>query len=90
MSNQPPFELRIFVADGDPDGLRLVTRSNWIGKAIVFPRARPTNFPIPKGLLPKAQGCALRATLGNAEIISATPKGLRHAHRQRRAQPRWG
>jgi hypothetical protein len=39
MSKQPPFELRIFVADGDPDGLRLVTRSNWIGKAIVFPRA---------------------------------------------------
>src|SRR6266446_8769581 len=64
MRNQPPFELRIFVADGDPDGLRLVTRSNWIGKAVVFPRARPTNFPIPKGLLPKAQGCALRATLG--------------------------
>jgi Domain of unknown function (DUF4357) len=39
MSNQPPFELRIFVADGDPDGLRLVTRSNWIGKAVLFPRA---------------------------------------------------
>lgn len=39
MSNQAPFSLRIFVADGDPDGLRLVERSNWIGKAIVFPRA---------------------------------------------------
>lgn len=38
MSNQPPFELRILVADGDPDGLRLVTRSNWIGKAVMFPR----------------------------------------------------
>lgn len=38
MSN-PPFSLRIFVADGDPDGLRLVERSNWIGKAVVFPRA---------------------------------------------------
>jgi len=34
-----PFSLRIFVADGDPDGLRLVERSNWVGKAIVFPRA---------------------------------------------------
>jgi hypothetical protein len=39
MSNQAPFSLRIFVADGDPDGLRLVERSNWIGKAVVFPRA---------------------------------------------------
>lgn len=34
-----PFSLRIFVADGDPDGLRLVERTNWNGKAVVFPRA---------------------------------------------------
>lgn len=33
-----PFSLRIFVADGDPDGLRLVERSNWVGKALMFPR----------------------------------------------------
>jgi hypothetical protein len=39
MSNPTPFSLRIFVADGDPDGLRLVERSNWIGKAVMFPRA---------------------------------------------------
>ena len=36
---QTPFSLRIFVADGDPDGLRIVEKSNWIGKALVFPRA---------------------------------------------------
>ena len=34
-----PFSRRIFVADGDPDGLRIVDKSNWIGKALVFPRA---------------------------------------------------
>ncbi|MBL9164428.1 MAG: GIY-YIG nuclease family protein [Planctomycetaceae bacterium] len=39
MATQPPFSLRIFVADGDPDGLRLVERSNWIGKGVMFPRA---------------------------------------------------
>lgn len=39
MSAPQPFSLRIFVADGDPDGLRLVDRSNWIGKAVMFPRA---------------------------------------------------
>lgn len=39
MKKLAPFSLRIFVADGDPDGLRLVERSNWIGKAVVFPRA---------------------------------------------------
>jgi hypothetical protein len=39
MKKTTPFSLRIFVADGDPDGLRLVERSNWIGKAVIFPRA---------------------------------------------------
>jgi hypothetical protein len=39
MSLMKPFSLRIFVADGDPDGLRVVERSNWVGKALVFPRA---------------------------------------------------
>ena len=39
MNNLRPFSLRIFVADGDPDGLRIVERSNWIGKAVIFPRA---------------------------------------------------
>jgi hypothetical protein len=34
-----PFSLRIFVADGDLDGLRVVECSNWIGKSLVFPRA---------------------------------------------------
>jgi hypothetical protein len=39
-----PFSLRIFVVDGDPDGLRIVERSNWIGKAVVFPRALLPNL----------------------------------------------
>jgi hypothetical protein len=39
MQPQQPFTLRMFVAEGDPEGLRLVERSNWVGKAVVFPRA---------------------------------------------------
>ena len=39
MSYRTPFSLRNFVADGDPDGLRIVDKSNWIGKTLVFPRA---------------------------------------------------
>jgi hypothetical protein len=39
MTASNAFSLRIFVADGDPDGLRVVERSNWIGKALMFPRA---------------------------------------------------
>lgn len=50
-----PFTLKIFVADGDPDGLRLVERSNWVGKAMVFPRA----------LLPKIKH---RAELGQTGV----------------------
>lgn len=38
MSAIAPFSLRIFVADGDPDGLRVVERSNWMGEALMFPR----------------------------------------------------
>ena len=33
-----PFSIRIFVASGDPDGLRIIERSNWNGRALVFPR----------------------------------------------------
>lgn len=40
MSINTPFSIRIFVADGDPEGLRLVERSNWIGKAVLFPRSQ--------------------------------------------------
>ena len=50
-----PFSLRIFVADGDPDGLRVVERSNWIGKALIFPRA----------LLPKVKQ---RDEIGRAHV----------------------
>jgi len=35
--NHSPFSLRIFAADGDLNGLRRVDKSNWIGKALVFP-----------------------------------------------------
>lgn len=34
------FSFRIFVADGDSDGLRIVDQSNWIGKTRVFLRAQ--------------------------------------------------
>lgn len=37
--NATPFSLRIFVADGDPDGLRIVERFNASARAVVFPRA---------------------------------------------------
>ena len=40
MSSRRPFTIEIFVAEGLPDGLRLVKKSNWIGQGIVRPRGR--------------------------------------------------
>lgn len=40
MTNQPrPFTIRIFVPDGNPDGLRTVEKSSWTGIGVVCPRA---------------------------------------------------
>jgi hypothetical protein len=36
-----PFSIRVFVPDGDPDGLRIVEKSNWTGVGVVFNR---TNY----------------------------------------------
>jgi hypothetical protein len=33
-----PFSLCIFAADGDFDGLRIVERSNWVARPLVFLR----------------------------------------------------
>lgn len=59
------FSLRIFVADGDPDGLRLVERSNWVGKALVFPRA----------LLPQVKQRAELGQTGVYLLLGPRPDG---------------
>lgn len=38
-----PFTIRIFVPDGDPEGVRLIDRMNWTGLGIAFPRSKWTN-----------------------------------------------
>jgi len=35
-----PFTIRIFVPDGDPEGVRLIDRMNWTGLGVGFPRSR--------------------------------------------------
>lgn len=42
MNTRPPrgFSIRIFVADGTPDGLRIVEKSNWTGRGVVCPRSQ--------------------------------------------------
>ena len=34
------FTIRIFVPDGDPEGVRLIDRMNWTGLGLVFPRIK--------------------------------------------------
>jgi hypothetical protein len=62
---QTPFSLRIFVADGDPDGLRIVDKSNWIGKSLVFPRA----------LLPQVKARPELAQTGVYLLLGPRPDG---------------
>jgi hypothetical protein len=38
---QHPFFIRVLVPTGDPDGLRIVKKSNWPGVGVVFNR---TNY----------------------------------------------
>jgi hypothetical protein len=35
-----PFTLRVFVPDGDPEGVRIIDRMNWTGLGITFPREK--------------------------------------------------
>lgn len=35
-----PYTIRIYVKDGDPEGVRLIDQMNWTGKGIVFPREK--------------------------------------------------
>ena len=48
MANSP-FTIRIFVPDGDPEGVRPIDRMNWTGHGIVFPREKwPTTKQRPE------------------------------------------
>jgi hypothetical protein len=33
------FSVRIFIPSGEPEGLRIVEKSNWTGQGLVFPRS---------------------------------------------------
>lgn len=35
-----PFTIRVFVPDGDPEGVRLIDRMNWTGVGVAFPRSK--------------------------------------------------
>lgn len=79
MKSQRPKTIRMFLIDGEPDGLRTVELSNWVGQAIVIPRnkikdikSRPeANKPGVYFLLGKESEDALLPMIyiGEAEIL---------------------
>ena len=66
---QTPFSLRFFVAGGDPDGLRVVDRTNWNGKALVFPRAASAQPRV--GTRPELQQAGVYLLLGSVKTARA-------------------
>lgn len=42
MSRSRGFSVRVFLPSGEPEGIRLVEKSNWTGQGLVFPRAQFT------------------------------------------------
>lgn len=38
MSNSKGFSVRIFIPSGEPEGLRIIEKSNWTGQGLIFPR----------------------------------------------------
>lgn len=39
LSGKQPFSIHMFLPDGDPEGLRIISRSNWTGVGVAFTRA---------------------------------------------------
>lgn len=63
MTSPRPFKIQIFVADGVPEGLRIVEKSNWTGLGLIFPRR---DFSIVKSR-PELLGGGVYLLLGRDE-----------------------
>lgn len=66
MAEQRPFSIKIFVPDGDPDGLRIVEKSNWTGEGVVFNR---TNYKAVAGR-PEFDQTGVYVLVGSSEDSS--------------------
>jgi hypothetical protein len=66
--HQRPFFIRVFVPTGDPDGLRIVEKSNWPGVGVVFNR---TNYKavVGRNEFDKTGVYVLIGTSGDSSIL---------------------
>jgi len=83
-----PTSIRIFLADGAPDGIRLVDKSNWVGRAVVASRTQlgqalqrdEMGRPGVYLLLGPGEGGAERLYVGEADVLRDRMK--QHASRK--------
>lgn len=83
-----PTSIRIFLADGVPDGIRLVDKSNWVGRAVVASRAQlgkalqreELSRPGVYLLLGAGEGGTSRLYVGEADVLRERLK--QHANRK--------
>jgi hypothetical protein len=77
-----PTSIRIFLADGVPDGIRIVEKSNWTGRAVVASRAQMAEAlkrdelakPGVYVLLGQGDGSAPRLYVGEADVLQTRIK----------------
>jgi len=60
------FSIRLFLADGTPDGLRIAEKSNWVGRGLVCPRVSYPNVK-KRAEFQKAGVYVLVGTTGDSE-----------------------
>jgi len=83
-----PTSIRIFLADGSPDGIRLVDKSNWVGRAVVASRSQlgralereEMGRPGVYLLLGPGDGGSERVYVGEADVLRERVK--QHASRK--------
>lgn len=66
-----PTSIRIFLADGTADGVRVVEKSNWTGKALMAPRSRYSDL---KARAEDLEGVGVYVLIGPAESGSASER----------------
>lgn len=44
LNDAKPFVIKVFCADGNPNGLRIINKSNWSGQGLVCPRSLIPNY----------------------------------------------
>ncbi|MDD5412645.1 MAG: hypothetical protein PHF31_14745, partial [Methylobacter sp.] len=56
-----PFSIKVFVPSGDPEGVRIVSRDDWPGKAVVFPRELLGGSKVGESISNQASICSQEA-----------------------------